>query len=267
MPGSGSLGGHKPGEVRDRADFERYPWAQVPDLFFEKYDEDFRLLAETMPAGMKAAGGPGNGVFELVQDIVGFQDLCYVKADDPELYADLFDAIGTVMEAVWTRFLARHGDTYAVLRFGDDLGFKSATLLLPDDIRNLVLPQYRRIVSRVHAAGKPFLLHSCGCIFDVMDDVISQVGIDAKHSNEDQIAPFTEWVDRYGDRIGLFGGVDTDHLCRRTTAEIGQIVRDVAAYCIPRCGFALGSGNSIPDYVPVEGYLAMNEAARRFRGE
>jgi uroporphyrinogen decarboxylase len=28
----------------------------------------------------------------------------------------------------------------------------------------------------------------------------------------------------------------------------------------------LGSGNSIPDYVPVEGYLAMVETAREIRG-
>ena len=30
-------------------------------------------------------------------------------------------------------------------------------------------------------------------------------------------------------------------------------------------GFALGSGNSVPDYVPVEGYMAMNRAANRWR--
>lgn len=30
-------------------------------------------------------------------------------------------------------------------------------------------------------------------------------------------------------------------------------------------GYALGSGNSIPDYVPVDGYLAMIEAAKKIR--
>ena len=30
-------------------------------------------------------------------------------------------------------------------------------------------------------------------------------------------------------------------------------------------GYALGSGNSIPDYVPVEGYLAMIRAAQAIR--
>ncbi len=30
-------------------------------------------------------------------------------------------------------------------------------------------------------------------------------------------------------------------------------------------GYALGSGNSIPEYVPAEGYLAMIEAAQKIR--
>ena len=30
-------------------------------------------------------------------------------------------------------------------------------------------------------------------------------------------------------------------------------------------GYALGSGNSIPDYVPVEGYLALVRAAQELR--
>jgi hypothetical protein len=32
-------------------------------------------------------------------------------------------------------------------------------------------------------------------------------------------------------------------------------------------GYALGSGNSIPEYVPVEGYLAMIEASKGIRDE
>jgi uroporphyrinogen decarboxylase len=100
-----------------------------------------------------------------------------------------------------------------------------------------------------------------------MDDIINIAGIDAKHSNEDQIAPFEEWVDRYGGKIGNFGGVDTDHLCSKSEQEIKEIVKKVVHYSIEHGGFALASGNSIPDYVPVEGYLAMVETAREIRGD
>jgi uroporphyrinogen decarboxylase len=123
------------------------------------------------------------------------------------------------------------------------------------------------VVDLVHAHGKPFLLHSCGNILGVMDDIITGAGINAKHSNEDEIAPFQTWVDRYGDKIGNFGGVDTDHLCRKTEAEIREITLNAVRGAQGHGGFALASGNSIPDYVPVEGYLAMVNALREYRGD
>ena len=144
-------------------------------------------------------------------------------ADDPELFADLFRRIGDLMVEIWAVFLQRHSEHYAICRFGDDLGFRSSTLLAPTTIREHILPQYRRVIDQVHAAGKPFLLHSCGKIFRVMDDLIG-LGIDAKHSNEDAIAPFDEWITRYGDRIGLLGGIDVDILCQQSPQDI---VKDV----------------------------------------
>jgi uroporphyrinogen decarboxylase len=99
-------------------------------------------------------------------------------------------------------------------------------------------------------------------------EAMIDAGIDAKHSNEDVIAPFDTWIARYGDRIGLLGGVDVDVLCRedpedvfRRVVEMGRRFRSAAQ------GYALGSGNSIPDYVPVGGYLAMISAAQYLRAE
>jgi uroporphyrinogen decarboxylase len=98
-----------------------------------------------------------------------------------------------------------------------------------------------------------------------MDDVIT-LGIDAKHSNEDIIAPFDEWIHRYGERIGLLGGIDVDLLCQKSAAEISETVFEKGRrFRQMGHGYALGSGNSIPEYVPVEGYLAMIDGARRIR--
>jgi uroporphyrinogen decarboxylase len=161
--------------------------------------------------------------------------------------------------------LDKFEDTYVVCRFGDDLGFKTSTLISPRDIRKNIIPQYRKIVKLIHSYNKPFLLHSCGNIFEVMDDLIEVVGIDAKHSNEDQIAPFSTWLDKYGDRIGIFGGIDTDIFCQKGEEEIKELVREIVALASNYKGFALGSGNSIADYVPVNGYLAMIETVREIR--
>ncbi len=267
LPGTGSLGNHKPGEITSRADFDRYPWDELPAIYAKAVEPVFLALEEALPPGMKAVGGVGNGVFECVQEIVGFEDLCFVREDDPELYAALFEKMGEALLSAWRWLFSRFPDVFCVCRMGDDLGFKCATLLAPDDLRRYVFPQYKKIVAEVHAHGKPFLLHSCGCIFDVMEDLIGDVGIDAKHSNEDVIAPFPVWVERYGDRIGNFGGIDTDALCRLSRTEMREYIHDVLRRCVGHGGLAFASGNSIPRYVPTEGYLNMIEIVRTYRGE
>jgi len=268
MPGSGCLGNHKEGVIKDRDDFNKYPWHELKSLYFDKYFKNFEAITSVMPEGMKLVGGVGNGVFECVQDIVGYTDLCYIKVDDPELYADLFVKVGDMLIEIWTEVLKHFAHHFAVCRFGDDLGFKSDTLIAHDDIKNLVLPQYKRIIDVIHANNKPFLLHSCGSIFGVMEDIIG-VGINAKHSNEDVIAPFSVWAEKYGRKIGNFGGIDTDIICSDDSSMVKKYTTGVLDSVIGKGykGLAFGTGNSVPDYASVAGYLAMNEAIREYRNK
>lgn len=265
MPGSGSLGGHKPGEIQNREDFEKYQWDVIHDRFFDRFDEDFQLLTEVIPDGMKVIGGVGNGLFECVQDVVGYESLCMISFDDPELYADLFKSVARVNLSIWKTFLDRYSDLMCVCRFGDDMGFKTAPLLPPDDIRTHIVPGYKTIIELIHSYNKPFLLHSCGSIFDVMEDLITVSGIDAKHSNEDAIAPFSDWVEKYGDRIGNFGGVDTDLVCQPDVGKVKEYMDELLSQVDGKPGIAIGSGNSIPDYTDVDAYLTMNESVCSWR--
>lgn len=268
MPGSGALGDCRVSPViKTREDFLSYPWEEIPEYYFEKYSKYFRALREAMPAGMKAIGGVGNGIFECVQDVVGFMNLCYIAADDEDFYAGLFRKVGETNLKIWTRFMKEFGDIFCVLRFGDDLGYKSNTMLSADDIKDHIFPQYKPIVDLVHRYNKPFLFHSCGNIFNVMDDLIETVGIDAKHSNEDQIAEFPVWVEKYGDRIGNFGGLDMDKVCNFSKPELKEYILDVIKKSSHHGGFAIGTGNSIPNYIPAENYLNMVEIVREYRGD
>lgn len=267
LPGGGCLiHEHQEPVIKTMADLERYPWDALPDIFFERYGWVYDIIREELPAGMKLIGGVGNGPFECAQDIIGFVGLCYMKYDDPELYDALFNRIGVLMQTIWSRFLQRFGDIMAVCRVGDDYGFKSQTMLPNEDIRRLIVPHFRALIEEVHRYNKPFLLHSCGNIALVMNDFI-KAGIDAKHSNEDAICPFTDWPEQYGDKIAVFGGIDVDYLCRKTPEEVRKQTLRVLTDMEKWPGFAFGTGNSVPDYANIENYTAMLETARKFRGE
>jgi uroporphyrinogen decarboxylase len=265
LPDHGAILGGRPGPIQTRADLERYPFDEIPGIFWGTYTLHLESIARVMPRGMKAYGGCGYGVFETSEDLVGYEQLCIMLYTDPELFADLFVRIGDLYEKLWSEMVRRYSDLFVFFRMGDDLGFKTSTLLPHDTIIQHILPQYRRVIRQVHSGKKKFLLHSCGNIFPVMEEIIG-CGIDAKHSNEDQIAPFDKWIDLYNDRIGLFGGIDVNILCLQPYEEVFRyVVEEGMRFRSKTRGWGLGSGNSIPPYVPVEGFLGMVDAAKEIR--
>lgn len=265
LPGHGAIMGGMAGPIQTRGDFEKYPWENIPELFWKKYTPHFEAIRKTLPAGMKAYGGCGYGIFEASQDLVGYENLCVMQCMDPDLFADLFSRIGDLWERLWRGVIDRYADLFVFFRMGDDLGHKTSTLLEPDIIREVIFPQYQRVIGLVHRSGKKFLLHSCGNIFPLMDDII-RLGIDAKHSNEDQIAPFDVWIEKYNDRIGLFGGFDLNLLVLETPETVFHTVIEKGThYRNMAKGYGLGSGNSIPDYIPVDSFLAMIDAVKAIR--
>ena len=114
--------------------------------------------------------------------------------------------------------------------------------------------------------GKPYLLHSCGNLDAIMDDLIETVGIDGKHSFEDTILPVTEAYRRYGQKISILGGVDVDFLCRASEMEIRSRVRETLDACTSRDhgkGICFGTGNTVANYIPLDNYLIMLDEGRK----
>jgi len=265
LPGHGAIMGGMLGPVQTREDFNSYPWEEIPGIFKETYIPHLEAIRKALPEGMKAFGGCGYGIFEASQDLVGYEPLCMMQCMDPELFADLFVKIGDLFCELWSWMIKHYSDIFVFYRMGDDLGHKTSTLLEPDIIRQHILPQYKRIIDLAHQDQKKFLLHSCGKIFPLMDDII-KLGIDAKHSNEDEIAPFTEWIDKYSKRIGLFGGFDMNELILNNYDYVFEKVRrEGTQFRSMANGYGLGSGNSIPEYAEVEGFMAMVDAVKAIR--
>ncbi len=239
--------------ITDRASFESYDWTQ-PD------ESHFIFIRETrLPAGMKIITNTPSGVLENVVGLVGYERLCYWSVDDPELLGEVFDAVGSRLVRYYE--VCAGYENVGACFVNDDWGFKTQTMLRPAGMRRYVVPWHKRIVEVIHAAGKPALLHSCGNLGELMEDVIEEIGFDAKHSFEDSILPIEDAYERWGARIALLGGIDVDFLCRSDPATIKARCRAMLERAADRGGYALGSGNSIPEYVPDDNFLAMTSVA------
>lgn len=241
--------------IHNRASFEAYQWPDPAKCDYSVLD----TLRHELPPGMKFIGfGPG-GVLENLIEFIGFDNLCFMLVDDPDLVQDVVDAIGSRLVAYY-QVLAQFDEVGALIS-NDDWGFRTQTMLAPDAMRQYIIPWHRRIAKAIHDSGRPAILHSCGNLKEVMDDIIDDIGYDAKHSYEDSIMPVEEAYEKFGGRIAILGGIDVDFLCRSPLEAIRERSRKMLAQTSSRGGYALGSGNSIPEYVPQDSYLAMISAA------
>ena len=90
-----------------------------------------------------------------------------------------------------------------------------------------------------------------------MEELIINVGIDAKHSFEDSIQTVEDFSKKYGHRLGVIGGIDMELLVRGTIEEVRKRTRQILETCAISGGYLLGSGNSLADFIPRQNYLAM----------
>jgi uroporphyrinogen decarboxylase len=81
------------------------------------------------------------------------------------------------------------------------------------------------------------------------------------HSYEDCIEPVEKAYTHWGPRIAIVGGIDVDVMVRATPAAIHQRALGLLALSAKRGGYALGTGNSVPPYIPDENFFAMISAA------
>ena len=241
--------------INDWASFERYAWKEPSDFDYGILE---RLRPE-MPDGMKLiVPGPG-GVLENLISLLGYDNLCFLLVDDPALVRAVVDAIGSRLVKHYQIVLGY--DTVGAIISNDDWGFKTQPMLSPDDMRTYILPWHKRIVQTSHDAGRPVILHSCGNLTTLMDDIIDGIGYDGKHSYEDTIQPVESAYEEYGRRIAILGGIDLDFMVRSKPEAIYRRSRLMLEQASAQGGYALGTGNSVPEYVPPENYFAMIAAA------
>lgn len=249
------------GMIETREDFAAYAWpdvAEVQEVFLAYY----AAFERELPEGVEIVPLTPGGVLENVMWLMGTVPFSRALYRDPALVERMFEQVGKVLEGLCK--VASECGAVGAVTMGDDMGYRSGPMVSPSVLRRYVLPWQRSCAEAVHRRGKPFILHSCGNLRVVMEDLISYVRIDAKHSYEDASYPVTEYKELYGDRIAILGGVDMDKLSRMPTDLFAGYVKDILRACAPGGGYALGCGNSVANYVKLENYLTMIEIGKRY---
>lgn len=249
------------GVIENSEDFEKYPWPSLIEIQ-DAYMTLLEIFKSNLPDGMKIIPLTPGGVLENVMWLMGTVPFSKMLYRDPILVEKMFNMVGKIISFYCD--LCSEDDSAGAMSMGDDMGYKSGPMISPAHLRKYVFPWHKRCVQNAHKHGKPFILHSCGNLKIVIEDLISYVGIDAKHSYEDASYPVVEYKKLYGDRIAVLGGIDMDKLTRMPTNEFEAYVKEVIRECAPGGGYALGCGNTVANYIKLENYLTMLKIGKKY---
>ena len=212
--------------------------------------------------GEKAVVFLTHDAFEFAANLRGMENLLADFLLDPPFVRRLFRTVLDYKQGVLERALEAGADAVVA---GDDYAWRQGPIMSPRHFQEYIHPCLREMVEITHRAGVPFIKHTDGHIWPIMDSLLA-TGMDAL----DPIEPMAgmdigEVKERLGDRIALVGNVDcTMVLTQGSLEEVAEAVRETIAKASPGGGHVLASSNSIHPAVRPENYRAMVEAGRRW---
>lgn len=245
--------------IRSEADLDRLV---PPD---PEADHRLTTLEEAVRRfkGEKAIVFLGHDAYEFSANLRGMDNLLMDYALNPDLAHRLARVVVDYKKRVIERALEVGAD---VALTGDDYAYRHAPMMSPAHFREFILPYLKEIVDLAHAKGFPYIKHTDGNIWSILDMMVEEAGIDGI----DPIEPIAgmdigRMKQQYGDRVCLCGNVDCTVVLTRGPKELViEAVKETIAKASVGGGHIMASSNSIHPAVDPELYKTMLWATREF---
>ena len=245
------------GVITNMEEFERFPWPKARDINYSKLEE----VSKYLPDGMKLITS-STGIWESVWMLMGLEGFSYALVENPPLIENMFAKLGQIHLDIFRNAITF--PSVGAMWYTDDIAYTEGFMVSPDILRKYVFPWVKSMGELCKEYDMPFLYHSDGDIREVLPDLID-CGVNAIQPVEPKAMDIRELKKEFGKKLAFIGNVDLGYtLTRGTPDEVREEVKGLIRDLAPGGGYCIGSSNSIPNYVPLENYKAMLEAAKTY---
>lgn len=245
------------------ADIDNHPWPKKGTLGFSHFTSEAAAHSDRAIIGV-FTWGP----YFIATFVRGMEDLFMDFALRQEYAHHLIDTITERSMLFLDEMLENHGDAIDIVYMADDYCSQLGPLFSPDMFREFVMPYLTKMVEKVHAHGKAFLLHVCGAVRPLLPMII-EAGVDMLEPIQIRATGMEpDGLKRdFGKDICFYGGVDLQRiLCQGTPAEVSAEVRRLIDILGKDGGYIIGPGHTyIQVDAPMANIMAMYETAASYR--
>ena len=200
----------------------------------------------------------GFSLYERAWTLRGMENLLIDFHDQPQFVHELFEAIADYNIAQ-AREAMKH-DIDAVY-FGDDWGQQHGLQMGPQRWREFILPQLRRMYSAVREAGKFVMIHSCGDVDELFDDLIA-AGLNCFNPFQPEVMDVFSLLPKYRGRLAFHGGLSTQRTLPHGSVEQVEAASRRLLDLGREGGYIFSPAHDVEGDVPLENMLAMIQVAQ-----
>jgi len=214
--GVSNLGEVKKSPLTDWADWDKL---RIPDIRDPGRWQE--LAGARAKAGNKFLIAYGISLYERAHFLHGLENVWSDILLAPEQLGRLLDLLVEMNLYAIERYAQAGADGFM---FCDDWGLQNRLMISPQSWRAVWKPRYARVYQAAHQAGQLTLLHSCGYISDILDDLI-EIGLDVIQMDQQENMGLETLGRRFGGRITFWCPVDI-----QGTMVHGSLA-EIRAYC------------------------------------
>jgi len=197
----------------------------------------------------------GFSLYERAWTLRGMEPLMTDFHDQPEFVHELLGRIADYNIAQVREALKRDIDA---VYFGDDWGQQHGLQMGPRLWREFILPQLKRMYAVVREAGKFVMIHSCGDVDELFDDLLP-LGLNCFNPFQPEVMDVYGLLPRYRGRLAFHGGLSTQRILPFGSVEdVRSEVRRLLELG-REGGYIFAPAHDVEGDVPLENMLAAIE--------
>lgn len=256
-------------------DLKKMIWSALPHNQWKKIEEPgfWNILRKEIIAFRKNTKyalmiNVGCSMFAWGCYLRGMENFLMDLILNPKEVEKLLDALMHFYFFTLEKVCSSVGDIVDIIRFSDDFGMNSGSLISPKIYRKFFMPRHEMLCAYVKKHSKMHtFLHSCGSIYKLIPDFIN-VGFEIINPVQTSAAEMIpeKLKTEFGKDITFWGGgVDTQNFLNKVTPEEikNQAKRRLEIFS-PGGGFIFNTVHNILPDVPPENIVAIFEAIDEF---
>jgi len=204
----------------------------------------------------------GFSLYERAWTLRGMSNLLLDFYDHPAFVRALLDRIADYNIAQVNEALKYDIDA---VYFGDDWGQQRGLQMGPQLWREFIYPVLKRMYGVVRGAGKFVMIHSCGDVDELFDDLI-EAGLNCFNPFQPEVMDVWTLLPHYRGRLAFHGGLSTQRTLPFGTVDDvrAETRRLIDLGC--EGGYIFAPAHDVEGDVPVENILAFVDILQRQPG-